>query len=230
MGAHRDARCAPMSVANMSTKVSHLVLVVSLSISCGSKSRARDTHEPDAPSPSAPRLVARAIAAGNLFTCALLGDGQVVCWGKMAAKLAVVGVTSIAAGGNRACVIHTRGVTCWDESGVERAIAGLERPTSIAVSSTRTCAVLADGSARCDDGQLLGEAMQVAVGDPAVCVRRPSGHVACWGGRHDGGEVPGIEGAVDLAAASDRVCAVNAGGEVWCWSVVNDGSPAPVAG
>jgi len=137
----------------------------------------------------------RAIAAGNLHTCAVLSSGQVRCWGSNEAG-------QLGNGGP--------GQAPRRRPVVVRSVAGpgpLQGVAQVTTGTHYTCAVLASGQARCwglnVDGQLadgtranhrrpvvvravsgagpLTGVRQVEAGDHHACARLASGQARCWG-------------------------------------------------
>lgn len=130
---------------------------------------------------------ARAVAAGDGFTCALDDEGAVWCWGRNdvgqsgqapGARVAIPTVvplpraTSVAAGAAHACArLAGGGLRCWGDTTRGRLGAG-------AMSATGPTAVV-------DGGGELGGAALVAAGGAHGCAARGDG-VWCWGANDAG--------------------------------------------
>ncbi len=152
------------------------------------------------PGNSSPLSSVSAIAAGDLYTCALLADGTVKCWGdapqgSSSAPVTVTtgpgnssplsGVTAIAAGDYHTCALLSRGtVTCWGSNG-----AG-ELGNGSTTSSVAPVAVVAGPG---DSTPLSGvtaiaiehgvplEEGAASFGYPHTCALLTDGSVKCWG-------------------------------------------------
>ena len=135
---------------------------------------------------SVPGLVnAVAIAAGSFHTCVLVSDGNVRCWGD-----------------NQFGQLGDGGAS-GPLSRVPVSVSGLANAVAIAAGHEHTCALLADGTARCwgdnSIGQLgdgtntnrstpgplpagnLGNVAAIAPGRDHTCLLLASGVVRCWG-------------------------------------------------
>ncbi len=128
-----------------------------------------------------------AIAAGADHSCALLADGTVRCWGDNGSGELGNGTT----------------VSSY---AVPVTVTGLTNAINIAAGSSHSCAVLADGSARCwgnnAAGQLgitagsnrrspvtvtgLSNAGQITAGGAHTCAVLTDGSARCWGTRSQG--------------------------------------------
>jgi alpha-tubulin suppressor-like RCC1 family protein len=194
----------------------------------------------------------RAIAAGDMFTCALT-SAAVLCWGSNyygqlgspqtwgaysatpvlvynADGTIMSGATAIAAGGSTACALISDGtVKCWGynsqgQLGNGTITAGL--PAPVAVPN-------------------LTHATAIASSDFQVCAIVSGGAVKCWGtngagelgiGTSNGPEtcgaiacatspveVPGLTGVTAIAAGDGTTCALTSDGSASCWGNNSDG-------
>jgi alpha-tubulin suppressor-like RCC1 family protein len=109
------------------------------------------------------------------FTCALLGDKSIRCWGYnddgqlgdgtsnpagVPIANGVVGVTSLSSGYNHSCVALVDGsVTCWGVDGmyVPVAVANFSGAVEIVAGSGHTCARHTNGSLYCWGGNGSGQ-------------------------------------------------------------------------
>jgi len=188
-----------------------------------------------------------AIAAGEAHSCALLAQGDVVCWGDnfegalglghtddigddespQGAVVALGGTAiDLDAGGQRSCAVLTNGdLRCWGDHmhvglGIERfdPLGDDELPSSVPPL------------------QLGGPAAAVSVGAVHSCATLANGHLVCWGyggaGRlgngatHDLGDAthPQFSGPVTLGGAVTMAqaggahsCALLVSADVRCW-------------
>jgi alpha-tubulin suppressor-like RCC1 family protein len=179
------------------------------------------------------------IDAGEFHTCAVLGSGEVYCWG----------ANTVGQLGNGA-------------SGADRTLPqrvdGLTDAVQVSAGDEHTCAVRRTGEVVCwgsnDVGQLgnstvatytdtavpvtgLTDVIAVSAGGLYTCALRRDGTVACWGINFDGqvgndtmtasvaaaDEVVGLEDGVRITAGLVDSCAVREGGEVVCWGGNYDG-------
>ncbi len=142
-----------------------------------------------------------AIAAGDDFSCALLADGRVVCWGSGArgqlgtgditsraapgAAVALSGkATAIAAGNGHACVVlENRTLACWGANEAGQLGVGDTQ------DRTRPAAVA------------LGDVVAVASRLDSTCVLLGNHGVRCWGSNARG--QLGLGDALDRAAPPD---------------------------
>jgi hypothetical protein len=179
---------------------------------------------------------ANALAAGQEFTCALLGSGSVRCWGD--GSFGQLGNGSNAG------------------SNVPVDVNGLTGVTAISAYQFSACALVADGSVYCwgrnasgqlGDGTTISRNVPVKVdgvtGATAVvagadhsCAVVAAGAVRCWGANGSGQlgngtntsslvpvAVSGLSGATAVSAGGPHTCALVAGGTAKCWGANSSG-------
>ena len=162
------------------------------------------------------------------YSCAIVTDGAVQCWGygtfgalgngtgSSGGPVYVSGITgavAIVAAGGHACVILQEGsVACWGRNDQGQVGDGTARAYS---------PVIAQG---------VSGATVIAAGVAHTCVIVTGGAISCWGanwsgalgnGTWSGGPTPvpvtGISKATSLTAGDGYTCALTAGGIVKCW-------------
>jgi len=171
------------------------------------------------------------LAASSYFSCALLADKTVSCWGDNSYGQLGDGTNT--------------------KRPNQAVISGLSNVVQIAAGGFHTCAVLGDGTGRCwgenDTGQLgnastadsaspvtvsgLSGAAKVVLGEQHTCALLSDTTVDCWGqdafdqlgnssGTTSSTAIPiaaGITGVVDIAAGGFHNCVVMNDGTVSCW-------------
>lgn len=185
-----------------------------------------------------------AVSAGGAFTCALLVDGQVRCWGNggggrlgygntqtigddetpaSAGSVPLGGkATQIDVGVDHACaVLESGGVRCWGVGGNGRL--GYGNTTNVGDNET---------PASVGDVPLGGTAVQVSAGQWHTCALMTTGKVRCWGAGNFGqtgysttvdigdDEFPSSMGDVDVGGIATQV---SAAGQHTC-ALLTDGS------
>lgn len=197
------------------------------------------TASPDvSPTPTPPAGLQAApaaapIAAGWSHTCAVTGEGGVVCWGY-----------------NDAGQLGDGSTKTWMEP-VD--VEGLEGVTAVAAGTAHTCARTDGGEVFCwginDQGQLGIDSDEAFFDTPELvseltggitaitakgghtCSLSESGEIQCWGvntfgqlgdetyeNRYYPSPVNGLDGSVSLIAAGwGQTCAVLEGGVLTCW-------------
>ena len=185
---------------------------------------------------------ARQVAVGPFFRCVLRTGGGVLCWGDNDAGAlgnggtadsatpvpvsGVAGAVQVAAAGGRACVVDAsarRHVLGRRAARPGRRARRRRRDRGRRRRRLRVRAAL--GRPR----GLLGQGRR---GDDVdLQRRRPDADVAC----RAPADVPGVAGAVGLAAGGNAGCAVGRGGHVACWGdnaygTLGDGTRLPSTG
>ncbi|KRA31045.1 MULTISPECIES: RCC1 domain-containing protein [unclassified Nocardioides] len=135
---------------------------------------------------------ARALAAGEQHTCALLTDGSVRCWGR--------GANGRLGSGNTSNIGD-------DETPASLPAVNLGGPAvAITAGGMHTCAILGSGAVRCwglnDVGQ-LGIGSTATIGDNEAPAAAPDARI-------------GLR-ARSISAGARHTCAILAQGEVRCW-------------
>ena len=178
------------------------------------------------------------VAAGEGFSCGLLSDGKVRCFGSPeggklgqqgARRVAGLrGVVDLALGAQHTCaLLADRTVACWgsnavrqlgddtkDMRGYPMPVPKLEKVAQIAAGQLFSCARLDDGAVACwgdnEFGQLgTGPAVKPKVTVPAAPQQT--------GAQDRPSEVVGLSGGELLALGRDHACAVLGDGGVSCW-------------
>jgi alpha-tubulin suppressor-like RCC1 family protein len=163
---------------------------------------------------SSPLTGVKAVSAGEYFSCAVLRDSSVACWGD----------ASPADGGTHAGPVAVMGAT---------------NAVTIATNQAKSCIVRADGSVFCwgllsqptDQTQIAGltGATAVAPANTMACALAAGGSVDCWGAWPSGPEntatpVAGLSGVTGIAVTASVACAIKPGGAVVCWGFGLDGN------
>ncbi|MEZ4673994.1 MAG: hypothetical protein R2932_07085 [Caldilineaceae bacterium] len=178
------------------------------------------------------------IAAGDLYSCAVTGDGGALCWGHnfygqlgngtttdsstpVAVSGLQSGVTALAGGNYHTCAVANGGVQCWGYNSFGALGDGTNTPSNVPVAV----------------GGLTANVSTVAVGASHSCAITNGGGVQCWGFNSSGQLGDGTEtsrstpvnvggltsGVSALAAGTSHSCALTAVGGVVCWGSNRDG-------
>jgi alpha-tubulin suppressor-like RCC1 family protein len=179
-----------------------------------------------------------AVSAGQNFTCALLSDQTVKCWGannegqlgigsrvdqsSPQTTSLVPGVIAVEAGREHACAIVNPGgaLLCWGTNGNGQIgdDSTNDRLSPVAVSG-------------------LGSVFAVSAGGTHTCAIDTGGVTWCWGGNGSGQVGDGTtwlrapfptqpdwtQTAVALATGERHTCAITVAGNVWCWGECGNG-------
>ena len=172
---------------------------------------------------------ATAVATGTGFSCALMADHDVRCWGSNQwGKLGVTSAiseaptpvavpiitdaTAIAAGDEHACALRSTGtITCWGRNdygqlgnagpgGEQSTVTGISDAIAIAAGSGYTCAIRADHTVWCWGFAESGPGSVVGGSNTSTPV-----------------QVGAFADAVKLSAGHSHACATRSGGSVVCW-------------
>jgi alpha-tubulin suppressor-like RCC1 family protein len=179
------------------------------------------------------------VSASFQFTCAVLSDGRVQCWGandigqlgtgtteSSSRPVAVSGITTavaVAAGSDHACaVLSGGGVQCWGANGTGQLgdrttvnsfspvmVSGVTTAVAIAAGGAHTCAVLSGGGVQCWGANFVGQLGTGTDTGPELC-----GDFPC---RTTPVPVSGLSNAMAIAAGGAHTCAVLSDGRVQCW-------------
>ncbi len=176
------------------------------------------------------------VSAGASHSCTVTPDGDMYCWGHNQFGQLGDGTTTtraiarrvfppervfaISAGANFTCAIADdglRSVLCWGTNNVGQL--GVGPPLTQFAMPTRV--------------PLPPSAATIATGDNHVCVALTTGRVFCWGNNDQGQlgsrptptflfsalplQIPGMAGALAVAAARNHSCALMRDGSVRCW-------------
>jgi alpha-tubulin suppressor-like RCC1 family protein len=206
--------------------------------------------------PAAQEAVPVLLAAGWNHTCAINGEGGVMCWGNngegqlgdgsrtnRTKPVSVNNLTeravAVAAGWGHTCILtEAGGVKCWGRNKFG------ELGSGTAVRSTEPV-----------DVPGLTGIVAIAAGDYHTCAVTAQGGLKCWGYNNAGQlgdgtaeprtgpvDVAGLGGVAAAAAGTAHTCIRSAGGDVKCWGnneqgQLGDGSaatsrpaPGPVSG
>ncbi len=121
------------------------------------------------------------VHAGYGHTCALIGNGTIKCWGRNSFGQLGRGGTSLS-------------------QPVPADVVGITNAVALSTGDLHTCAVVADGTARCWGNGSLGQLGAGNFGSVAT----PQG-------------VPGLLGISSIAAGFQHSCATDGAGKGWCW-------------
>lgn len=172
------------------------------------------------------------VAAGIRFSCAVVDDGSVWCWGEnlgddgtSSVPQAVPGIddaVAIAAGGAHACALRAGGeIACWGLGQLGQ----LGNGTIIDNNGNADPVAVSD----------IDNAVAITAGWNHTCALRADRTVWCWGGNGDGAtgygqigdgtldnapspvQVVGLDEVVAVAAGGWSTCAVRADRSAWCW-------------
>ncbi len=178
-----------------------------------------------------PLTFGRQVSSGTSFSCAVLDDGRVQCWGqnnkgqlgdgthKSSMQPVTVSEISsarkVSAGRDSACAVLDSGaIQCWGSN--TYGILGGDLVLYSAIPETV---------------QGIGSAVSVGVGKDFACALLREGTVYCWGNNDRGQlgttsvpkshlplQVQNISSAVSLSVGDDSSCVILADGKLSCWS------------
>lgn len=180
------------------------------------------------------RMLAGAIAAGDVHTCTVRGNRGVGCWGDNAAGQADVPnhlAQTISANTDHSCTLRADGtLLCWgdDTHAGSTPVSGPVR--AFDVGQFNGCAVGGNGALGCwgwnANGQSTpptGSFRSVVTGLNHSCGIRDDGTLACWGYSADGqtSAPAGLFREVDVGERHS--CAIAENGGLQCWGLGTEG-------
>jgi alpha-tubulin suppressor-like RCC1 family protein len=179
----------------------------------------------------------RSLALGHFFSCAVMMDRTMTCWGPNGDgqlgdgtqtdrpdPVAVSGATNVrsaSAGQNSACAVFTdRTISCWGANTEGQVGDGTQDGPRLTPTPVAT----------------VDKTTQVVAGRNHACALRTSRTVRCWGDNTFGeigdgtNDVRPTRVAIDLGGpvasigtGNDHTCAVLLDASVWCWGFNLDG-------
>jgi len=195
-----------------------------------------------------------AIVAGQLFSCALLEDGTIQCWGggtggelgnsayaDSAIPVAVTGISTAVAIGSwyrTVCAVLDEGIArCWgintygqlgnntvSPSNVPVGVMGLSGAAAISSGLSHSCAVRSDGTAACWGNDWSGQLGTNNGGDSLVPV-----NVVALSSASADISIGARHSCVLLNGAQPQCWGANSGGQIGDGSLTNKGAPTAPA-
>lgn len=169
-----------------------------------------------------PQGAFKEVAVGFTHGCALDNAGKVTCWGTgdwatngAFGKPSISGATAIASGDRHACVISKdKKVLCWGQNDAGQLgtkpdadahkkpveAPGIKGATKLVAGESSTCAVLADGTAKCWGSNGEGE---LGLGKRSSD-ERPT-------------QVSALTDIADICLATTHGCALSKKNQIMCW-------------
>ena len=180
----------------------------------------------------------RAVTAGGTFSCAVLSDDTLHCWGSKDEWQVYTPdgrFAEITAGWGHACArFANNSVTCWgDQWGAEFLIPSGAPFLALSAGRHHTCGLEPSLNITCwgkaGDGQLTapdGVFVAVAAGATHSCGLEHKGALECWGNQTGDGDVLPDEYAarryVSVSAGLGVTCALRPAQLIDCWSLGGD--------
>ena len=199
-------QAVPQDVVGISTAIQvtagayhACALLASGAVMCWGGNDSKQLGHAGAPNPSPTPVAvtglagAIAIAAGGYHTCALLGDGTVRCWG--ADSTFQLGNVTPDGSSSTATPVT---------------VSGLANVKAITAGSASSCALLADGTARCWGSNYSGQLGNGAASLPGLASMTPQ-------------QVVNVSAAVGITAKASHACALLANGTARCWGENQNG-------
>ena len=182
------------------------------------------------------------LASGEWFSCGLLAEGGISCWGIDSEQVSGAPATgqfnSVAAGRRHACAIradHT--LKCWGDNSEGQAPSNLEGHfKSIAAGDDFTCGVHLDGSPICFGSRKADKTVvpadeykMIATGANTACGVRKNGTLVCWGD-DKWGIVSNAPGRIfsTVAVGAEHACAIDTERQLTCWGNGEGGEGAGI--
>lgn len=167
----------------------------------------------EVPCATTPRTVSglgsgvQAISAGRDFTCALLANGTVSCWG-----VNDDGQLGAEATGPQSCM------TIFDHacSSSPLQIPGITDAIDVSAGGAHACALMTGGGVKCWGGNYFGQLGNGSLTGPEMC-----GTTACSTTPVDVMELS--SGVVKVSAGGSHTCALMDDGKIKCWGVNSKG-------
>jgi alpha-tubulin suppressor-like RCC1 family protein len=185
----------------------------------------------------------KAVSVGDGFSCAVLTDGRVACWGAnywgqlgdgstserdVPVFTGITTAVAVSAGEGHACALLSGGtLSCWGSNSYGEVGTGSATTTPVKVPTAVTG---------------VTGATSVSAGASTTCVVVTGGAAKCWGtnsygqlgnGTFDDSLTPVTalaSGATQVSASNDSTCARLSSGAVSCWGSLAGETPTTVAG
>jgi len=178
------------------------------------------------------RLGSRAISLGDDYSCTLLSNGNVTCWGNdnynQSENYTQGDAIQVSAGGQQTCALLSNGnINCWGNNNYNQS-ENYTQGDAIQVSAGKdyTCALLNNGNVSCwgndnygdTSNYTEGNAIQIATGSLHTCALLNNGNITCWGDNVIGQTENYTQGnAIQVSLGYWHTCALLNNGNVTCW-------------
>src|SRR5690554_2685964 len=162
----------------------------------------------------------KAISVGNTYSCALLGAGDIKCWGKIPSGFSANNLleltnkkpSQLATASAHACVVtEDNQVQCWGDSdngklghteSTEQVVTGIDKALLVSSKGNHSCALLNNGRVECWGFNLNGQ-IGNGLGD-LNSVLTPN-------------RVRNLSQVISLSSGEHYNCAATVAGQVLCW-------------